>query len=99
MFSVPNGGYRRSIEAAIMSGTGTVAGVPDTIWIKNGRVYGLELKAPSGCLSDAQLATQEAMEAAGAITGVAEGLEAALGVLEAWEMLRGRAGADCGVPP
>ena len=31
MFSVPNGGYRRSIEAAIMKGTGTV---PSSIFIR-----------------------------------------------------------------
>jgi len=48
MFSVPNGGYRRAIEAAIMSGTGTVAGVPDMIWIKDGRVHALELKGQAG---------------------------------------------------
>jgi hypothetical protein len=46
MFAVPNGGYRRPIEAAIMKATGVIAGVPDTIWINHGRVYGLELKAP-----------------------------------------------------
>ena len=92
MFSVPNGGYRRSIEAAIMRGTGTVAGVPDTIWIKGGRVYALELKAPGGRVSANQFATIAAMEDAGAYTAIAEGLDAALAALEAWGMLRGRAG-------
>ena len=37
MFAVPNGGLRSKIEAAIMKATGTVAGVPDTIWIKGGQ--------------------------------------------------------------
>ena len=48
MFAVPNGGRRNPIEAAIMKGTGTVAGVPDTIWIKGGHVYALEVKPESG---------------------------------------------------
>jgi hypothetical protein len=92
MFSVPNGGYRRAIEAAVMAGTGTVAGVPDTIWIKNARVYGLELKAPNGRVSASQLTTLAAMEDAGAVTCIADGLDAALAAIEAWGMLRGRSG-------
>jgi hypothetical protein len=92
MFSVPNGGYRRAIEAAIMRGTGTVAGVPDMIWIKDGRVYALELKAPGGRVSANQLATIAEMENAGACTCSADGLDVALGWLEATGLLRGRAG-------
>ena len=37
-FAVPNGGYRRPVEAAIMKGLGVKAGVPDVIAIHNGRV-------------------------------------------------------------
>jgi hypothetical protein len=33
MFAVPNGGYRRPVEAAILKATGTIAGIPDTVWI------------------------------------------------------------------
>jgi hypothetical protein len=35
-FHVPNGGYRRPIEAAIMKGQGVLSGVPDVIAVKNG---------------------------------------------------------------
>jgi hypothetical protein len=52
MFAVPNGGFRRPVEAAILKAT--VAGIPDTIWIKDGQVYALELKAPGGRLTPAQ---------------------------------------------
>jgi hypothetical protein len=90
-FHPANGGYRRPIEAAIMKGLGVVAGVPDVIVIREGRVYGLELKAPGGRASAAQLETLAAMEAAGAYTCVAEGLDRALAVLEQWRILRGRA--------
>jgi hypothetical protein len=91
MFAVPNGGFRRPIEGAILKATGTVAGVPDTIWIKDGQVFALELKAPGGRATEAQLATIAAMEAAGAYCCVAEGLDRALACLEAWGLLRGHA--------
>ena len=91
MFAVPNGGLRSKVEAAIMKATGTVAGVPDTIWIKGGQVYALEVKAPGGRATEAQLAAIAAMEKAGAYTCVAEGLDRALAALEQWELLRGRA--------
>lgn len=91
MFAVPNGGRRRPIEAAIMKGTGTVAGVPDTIWIREGQIYGLELKAPGGRLSEKQVRTLEQLEAAGAICHVAEGLDPALRWLEDKRLLLGKA--------
>jgi hypothetical protein len=90
MFAVPNGGARRPVEAAIRRATGTVAGVPDTIWIKGGQVFALELKAPGGRPTEAQLATIAKMEAAGARCCIVEGLDRALAVLEAWHLLEGR---------
>src|SRR5262249_47514552 len=89
-FAVPNGGFCRPVQAAIMKATGTVAGVPDTIWIKGGQVFGLEVKADGGRPTQAQLATIAAMEAAGAYCCIAEGLDRALACLEAWGLLRGR---------
>jgi hypothetical protein len=90
MFAVPNGGARSPVEAAIMKSTGTTAGVPDTIWIKNGQVFALEIKAEGGRPTEIQLATIAAMEAAGAYCCIAEGLDRALAVLEGWQLLRGR---------
>ena len=86
---IPNGGLRLRSEAARLKGLGTRAGAPDLILIREGRVYGLELKAPGGRASAAQLETLAAMEAAGAYTCVAEGLDRALAVLEQWRLLRG----------
>jgi hypothetical protein len=91
MFAVPNGGYRRPVEAAIMKATGTVAGVPDTIWIKAGRTYALELKAEGGKPTAKQIEAIAAMQMAGAITGVAIGLGDALRWLEERGLLRGQA--------
>jgi hypothetical protein len=89
-FHVPNGGYRKPTEAAILKGLGVIAGVPDVIAIHQGRVFGLELKAERGRPTETQLATIAAMEAAGAYCCIVEGLDRALAVLEGWGLLRGR---------
>jgi VRR-NUC domain len=90
-FACENGGYRTSIEAAILKSCGIKRGVPDLILIKSGRTYGIELKAPNGRLSDAQRIAHEEMKAAGAKVAVAVGIDQAIAQLEAWEMLRGTA--------
>jgi hypothetical protein len=89
-FHPANGGYRKPIEAAIMKGLGVVAGVPDVIVIHEGCCYALEIKAPGGRATPKQFAAIAAMEAAGAFTAIAEGLDRALAVLEAWGLLLGR---------
>jgi hypothetical protein len=83
-FHPANGGYRRKIEAKILQGLGVVPGVPDVIIIYQGR------KAPDGRATSEQLEVVAAMEAAGAYCCIAEGLDRALAVLEAWGLLRGR---------
>lgn len=89
VFAVPNGGARSPVEAAIMAGQGVVAGVPDLITIRGGQVFGLELKAPGGRLSPAQIACHERMRAAGAIVATACSLDEALRLMETWQLLRG----------
>jgi hypothetical protein len=89
-FHPANGGARTAIGGAILKACGVRAGTPDLICIRDGRTYGLELKAPAGRLSEAQCIAHEEMKAAGAEVAVAVGLDAALAQLEAWQMLRGR---------
>lgn len=89
MFAVPNGGFRRPVEAAILKATGTVAGIPDTIWIKGGQIYALELKAPRGRLTPAQEEVLVALREAGAIATHAHGLDQALHWLQAHGLLKG----------
>ena len=51
LFSVPNGGKRNKVEAAIMKGEGTVSGVSDLILlVSNGKYSSLciEIKAGKG---------------------------------------------------
>src|SRR5262245_52577820 len=89
-FHPANGGYRKPIEAAILKGLGVTAGVPDVIAIHEGRCYAIEVKAEGGRPTPKQLEAIAALEAAGAYTCIAEGLDRALAVLEAWALLKGR---------
>lgn len=83
-----SGGYRRPREAAIMKGCGAIAGLPDVIAIRAGKVFALELKAEGRKATPAQIETMAAMEAAGAYTCIADGLDRALATLETWGILR-----------
>jgi hypothetical protein len=89
-FHPANGGFRKPIEAAIMKGLGVVAGVSDVFIVHNGRCFALELKAEGGRATDKQLECITALREAGAFTCIAEGLDRALAVLEAWGILCGR---------
>ena len=87
----PAGGYRRPVEAAILKGLGARSGFPDLFILYRARLFGLELKSGKGRLSPAQAATHVELTNAGAIVGVAYGLDEALAWLEAHELLRGTA--------
>jgi len=99
-FHVPNGGYRKPVEAAILKGLGVVAGVADVLLFRPGACphccsarlegFALELKS-DGRPGEAQLDFMARFAAAGGHTCVADGLDRALAVLEAWQLLRGRA--------
>ena len=84
----PNGGKRNRIEAARFKGLGVRAGVSDVVAVQRGRIFALELKAPGGSATEALKFIAD-MERAGASTCVAEGLDEALAVLDAWGLLRG----------
>jgi hypothetical protein len=86
-----SGGYRRPIEAAIYKGLGARAGLPDVMVLHNGKLFGLELKAEGGKPTPKQVETIAAMQMAGAIAGVAIGLNDALRWLEERGLLRGQA--------
>jgi hypothetical protein len=85
----PNGGKRNAVEAARFEAMGVRPGVSDLVAVHDGRIFALELKAPGGRPTVAQLEFLADMERAGAFTCVAEGLDRALAVLEGWGLLRG----------
>ena len=88
-FHVPNGGLRNNREAGRFRMMGVKAGVPDIIALKAGVLYALELKTTTGRPSAEQTAMMIAMSAAGAECAIAHGLDAALGTLDAWGLLKG----------
>ena len=45
LFAVPNGGFRHRVEAARLKAQGVTAGIPDLIGMRDGRLYGFEIKA------------------------------------------------------
>ena len=69
---------------------GVRAGTPDMILIKDGKTFGLELKADNGQVSPAQAQAHQEMRAAGAEVAVATGIDEAIKQLEAWQLLRGQ---------
>jgi hypothetical protein len=87
----PNGGFRTPREGALFKAMGTRAGVADLLLWHDGRSYALELKAGGSKPTKEQTAFLADMELAGAYTAVADGLDKALRMLEAWGLLRGRA--------
>jgi hypothetical protein len=87
-FHVPNGGQRGRVEGAIFKSLGVRAGVSDLILVHAGKIFAMEFKAPGGRATEAQMAFQSDIDAAGAFTAMAEGIDAALQTLEAWGLLR-----------
>lgn len=87
-FHCPNGGARTAIEGAIFKSLGVVAGVPDIIIVHGGRCFALELKSESGRIAPSQIETHERMRAAGAVIGVARGIDEALAWLAQHGLLR-----------
>jgi hypothetical protein len=85
-FHVPNGGKRSKVEGARFKLMGVVAGVPDLVLGRSGRMYAMELKARGGKPSDEQYAVMEWFRAAGIQTVWVDNLDAALEWLARWGM-------------
>jgi hypothetical protein len=77
-FAVPNGGYRTPIEGALLKGQGVKPGVPDLLFIHEGKAFGLELKSEKGTLSIAQRAAHVALQDAGMRVEVVRSVDEAL---------------------
>ncbi len=74
-FHPANGGARRRKEAAILSGLGVKAGIPDLIVVHRGRLIAVELKAPGGRLTPAQKAMHRRLALAGAVVTTVTSLD------------------------
>lgn len=87
---VPNGGYRKPFEAAVLKGLGVTAGVPDVLIWHDGQSFAMELKSEGGTVSDSQRDILNRMSAAGVNCAICFGLNNAVRCLEAWKLLQGR---------
>jgi VRR-NUC domain len=85
-----NGGTRDIREAAHFKRMGVLAGASDLLLWHRGNSFALELKAAAGRLSDAQRDFLARFNDAGGHSACAEGLDHALQILEAWQLMRGR---------
>jgi hypothetical protein len=86
-FHVPNGGYRRKIEAVNLKRAGVVAGMPDLCLIRDGRAFFLEMKAEGRGLSENQRACHARLRECGAVVMVADGFGEAIAALESMGLL------------
>jgi hypothetical protein len=87
---VPNGGARDARTGAVLKRMGALAGASDLLLWHQGNSFALELKAPGGRLSEAQLDFLARFNDAGGHSACAQGLDRALAVLESWGLLSGR---------
>jgi VRR-NUC domain len=85
----PNGGWRSPIEAKILQSLGVTAGVPDVLLWHDAKSFALELKSETGRTTEQQLEMLNRLSEAGVYTAICHGLDRALAVLEAWNLLRG----------
>jgi hypothetical protein len=70
---------------------GVLAGASDILAWHQGNAFALELKSPGGRPSDAQLEFLARFNEAGGHSACAESIDRAIAVLEAWNLLKGRA--------
>jgi len=85
---VPNGERRDKITGAKLRRLGVLPGASDLLFWHEGNSFALELKSRGGRSSEAQLEFVSRFNNAGGHTAVAEGIDRALAVLEAWGLLR-----------
>jgi hypothetical protein len=77
--AVPNGGYRKRIEAAIMKGLGTIPGAPDLVlWFPPGKSLCLEVKADKGRISESQHWFHSKLQWCGVPIEIVRGLDDAI---------------------
>lgn len=81
----PNGGGRSVVEGVRFKQAGVRAGIPDLLFLRDGNVFGLELKKPGGVLSPAQREMHPRLLAAGMVAcATVDSLEDAKRVVKGW---------------
>lgn len=83
-FHPPNGGSRNVIEAVKLKAMGTRAGVPDLCFVRHGKAYFIELKAPKGRVSEPQSNAMTEITRAGAPVAICRNLDEVLACWNKW---------------
>lgn len=83
-FHPPNGGARSLVGAVNLKRMGTKAGVPDLVFVRHGRVYFMELKAPKGRVSEAQNNAHAEISRSGAPIAICRNLDDVLAYWRRW---------------
>jgi hypothetical protein len=85
VWHTPNGGGRSHVEAAILKGLGTLAGVPDiAVLMPAGTIGFFEVKAPKGRLSPAQKDFIERASKLGAPCRIVSSVEDVQDAMSCW---------------
>lgn len=89
IFSVPNGGQRPRIEAAIMVGLGLMKGVFDLCILgPGGQSWWLEVKGPNGNLTPEQEEFCVYAIGAGVPYAIVHSLDEAMEAMKSWKVVR-----------
>ena len=86
----PNGEKRDARTGAKLKRMGALAGASDFLLWHQGNSFALELKAPGGRPTEAQLEFLARFNEAGGHSAWAEGVDRAVACLEGWGLLVGR---------
>lgn len=87
-FHVPNQRRQSPQRGAEWKRQGVLAGVSDLILLHDGKAFALELKAGKGRLSEAQREFMDRWNESGGYAAWASGIDGAVKVLKAWELIR-----------
>jgi hypothetical protein len=85
------GGKNKFAQVKALKKRGWLPGVFDLLLFHRKKLFCLELKAPKGRPTEAQLEFRDSISRQGGYTCIAEGLDEALMALELWGLLRATA--------
>lgn len=80
-----------AIQGAIMKSLGARAGVSDLVFLYRGHFYALELKAPGNKPTEHQYEFMDDVKDADGFAAWSDNLDRAIGILEIWGLLVGKA--------
>jgi hypothetical protein len=81
LFHVPNGMFTNAREGAKFKAQGVIAGVPDLVFVWNGKTHYIEVKTEKGRLSEQQKALHQKWAEQGVIVNVVRSSEEIISIV------------------